>query len=166
MHKPECLWITTPVKGDTPVTGDTPTPVTRDTPTPVIAVTPEPPKETPTEPPSAPEPPGIPESVAVLWGGEGIDKDHQEALWAALLADPETNVPAARARQRAWFVPALAKIRAAEGRAMATHLATVRRHGVECEHGFAGGAEPHPTTGLPLCPLCRNERRSYEVREL
>ena len=146
-----------PCHHDTPATGDTPTPVTGDTPTPVTAVTPEPPKEATPEPP---EPPTLPESLSSLWGGEGIDSEHQHALWAALLADPDTNVPAARGRQRAWYVPALAKIRAAEGRSLAAHLDTIRRHGEDCEHGTPGGAEPHPITGLPLCPLCRREAAS------
>jgi len=157
VHKAECLWITPPVTGDTPChSHDTPPPVTGDTPPPVTAVTPEPPKEAPTEPPTPSEPPGLPESVASLWTGEGIDRAHQEALWTAVLADPDTNVPAARARQRAWYVPALAKIRAAEGRATAAHLDTIRKHGEDCEHGTPGGAELHPNTGRPLCPLCRS----------
>lgn len=31
------------------------------------------------------------------------------------------------------------------------------RTGAECEHGEPGGAELHPETGLPLCPLCRKQ---------
>jgi hypothetical protein len=109
------------------------------------------PRTTP-QPPTAPE---LPESVARLWTGEGISNDDQQALWAAVLADPQTTVPAARARQRAWFVPTLAKIHAAHGKSVGTALATIRRHADECEHGEPGGSELHPTTGLPLCALCR-----------
>jgi hypothetical protein len=76
-----------------------------------------------------------------------------------VLADPATTVPAARARQRAWYVPALAAIKAAEGRAMAAHIEVVRKHAPDCSHGTPGGAGTHPTTGLPLCPLCRSEAR-------
>ena len=154
VHKAECLWITTPVTGDTPVTRDTPTPVTGDTPTPVIAVTPEPPKETTPEPS---EPPPLPESLAVLWGGEGISREHQEALWAEVLADPETTVPAARARQRAWFVPALARLKASDSRARAAQVDRLRQYGEECEHGVRGGLEVNPVNGLPLCPMCRRQ---------
>ncbi len=143
--------------GDRGVTRDTPTPVTGDTPTPVTAVTPEPPKESPTEPPRARQRPPLPESVARLWAGEGIDEEHQAALWAALLDDPATVVPAARARQHAWLVPALAKIRAGEGKRRGEALDVLRKFGEDCEHGTPGGAEAHPTTGLPLCPLCRSE---------
>ncbi len=33
------------------------------------------------------------------------------------------------------------------------------RKGSPCEHGEPGGASPHPTTGQPLCPLCRRAAR-------
>jgi hypothetical protein len=145
---------------DRGVTRDTPTPVTRDTPTPVTAVTPEPPKEATPEPPRASEPPPLPPHVARVWRDEGIDDEHQAALWAALLADPETVVPAARAKQRAWIVPALAKIRAGESRRNGKALDVLRKYGEECEHGTPGGAEEHPTTGQPLCPLCRSGVKS------
>jgi hypothetical protein len=29
----------------------------------------------------------------------------------------------------------------------------------DCEHGTAGGDQPHPVTGQPLCPLCRAQDR-------
>ena len=38
--------------------------------------------------------------------------------------------------------------------AMRTLLAAAQR-GPACEHGQPGGAFLHPTTGKPLCPLCR-----------
>lgn len=143
--------------GDRGVTGDTPTPVTGDTPTPVTAVTPEPPKETPTEPPRASEPPPLPYGVAQFWRAEGIDEEHQAALWAALLADPDTVVPAARAKQRAWVVAALAKIRTAENKSRGAAIDVLRKFGEDCEHGTPGGAEILPHTGQSLCPLCRAE---------
>lgn len=135
------------------VTRDTPPPVTRDTPPPVTAVTPEPPKETPPNPPRPP----LPEAIARLWAGEGIDEAHQAALWAALLDDPATVVPASRARQHAWLVPALAKIRASEGKRRVEVLDVLRKFGEDCEHGTPGGAELNPVNGRPLCPLCRAE---------
>jgi hypothetical protein len=93
--------------------------------------------------------------VASLWTGEGISDEEQHALWAEVLNDPATTVPAARARQRAWFVPALARIKAKSAHDRGAALVNVRRFGEPCEHEMPGGAETHPTTGLPLCPLCR-----------
>ena len=107
--------------------------------------------------PLPPEVPKIPEAVARLWGGEGIAEEEQTELWAMLVADPETAVPARRAIQPAYYVPALAKIRATRAHATGTAVAQIRRWGAECEHGEAGGAEPNPATGLPLCPLCRRK---------
>lgn len=122
------------------------------TPLGVSPVTPEPPNEPPT---STPTPPTLPQSVADLWTGEGISAEDQAALWAEVLDDPETNVPAARARQRAWFVPALARIHAKTSSDRGAAIQQVRRFGEVCEHDEPGGAELHPTTGLPFCPLCR-----------
>ena len=34
------------------------------------------------------------------------------------------------------------------------------RTGPPCGHGVPGGAALHPRTGMPLCPQCRNERKS------
>jgi hypothetical protein len=33
-------------------------------------------------------------------------------------------------------------------------VASLQR-GAECDHGVPGGASPHPTSGEPLCPICR-----------
>lgn len=163
-HKKACPAVDNPTTDPLspvtpPVMGDTPPPVTGDTPPPVTAVTPKPPKELPKEetPPTPPQRPTLPESVAQLWTGEGISDEDQHALWAAVLDDPETNVPAARARQRSWFVPTLARIHAATRKTLASHVNTIRQFGTPCEHGEPGGADDHPTTGLPICPLCRAE---------
>ena len=29
-----------------------------------------------------------------------------------------------------------------------------------CPHGYDGGDQPHPTTGTPLCPMCRRAARA------
>lgn len=84
-----------------------------------------------------------------------MSDDERTELWGLLLADPETLVPSRRAIQPAWFVPALAKIRARTSKNRAAAIEHVRRYGEGCEHGTPAGAEPHPLTGLPLCPLCR-----------
>lgn len=126
------------------------------TPPPLSLVTPEPPKEPPTP---TPTPPALPESVARHWEGEGISEEHQHELWAMLLADPETNIPARRAVQPAWLVPAHAKIRARDRKTMGAAIEQVRRFGEPCEHDTPGGADLHPVTGLPLCPLCRAAAR-------
>lgn len=34
-----------------------------------------------------------------------------------------------------------------------------------CEHRTPGGADLHPVTGLPLCPLCRAKVRDEEGRD-
>lgn len=150
-HKPECPALLS--TGVSPVTphgqDDGVSPVT---PHPLSPVTPEPSMETPTP---TPTPPALPESVARHWTGEGISEEHQHELWAMLLADPETNVPARRALQPAWLVPAHAKIRARDRKSMGAAIEQVRRFGEPCEHDTPGGAELHPETGLPLCPLCR-----------
>lgn len=130
------------------------------TPHPVSLVTPEPPKEPPTTPPAPPTPPTIPDAVARFWSGEGIGEDDQRALWAEVVADPATTLPASRARQRAYFVPALARIKAKTAHDVGAALVNVRRFGEPCEHDQPGGAEKHPTTGLPLCPLCRSKATS------
>lgn len=78
-------------------------------------------------------------------------------MWAEVIADPQTTVPAARARQRAWFVPALARIKAKSAHDRGAALVNVKRFGEPCEHDMPGGAETHPATGLPLCPICRTK---------
>jgi hypothetical protein len=161
-HKAECAATDpdAPIALSTGVSPVTPPPLSTGvspvTPLPVSLVTPEPPKEAPTTSP-APPAPTVPESVARLWREEGISDEDQDALWAEVIADPETTVPAARARQRAWFVPALAKIHAKSSKDRSAALAQLRRYGDPCEHDEPAGAEPHPVTGLPLCPLCRTK---------
>lgn len=46
--------------------------------------------------------------------------------------------------------------RNAEGSEIAALIAAARR-GSPCRHGDPGGAFPHPATGKPLCPLCRQQ---------
>jgi len=116
----------------------------------------------PSEEPSMNLPPtprgsAMPESVVRLWEGEGITEEERAALWADLVADPDTLVPGRRALQPAYYVAAVAKIRAQQGIARGKSIEQVRRFGEPCKHDQPGGAEPHPTTGLPLCPLCRAE---------
>jgi hypothetical protein len=122
------------------------------TPPPVSLVTPEPPNEAPI---TSPTPPAIPEKVVRFWEGEGISKEDQDALWALVLEDPETVLPAARATQRAWLVPALARVHTKSSSDRGAAIQQARRFGDPCEHDEPGGAELHPVTGLPFCPLCR-----------
>lgn len=49
----------------------------------------------------------------------------------------------------------LTEVRAATKQARADEIARLRKQGAECPHRTPGGAEPHPTTGQPLCPECR-----------
>lgn len=157
IHKPECA-VDDPDAPDyplSPVTPPTPVnPLSPVTPHPLSLVTGEPPIEPPITPPTPPAP-TVPDSVARLWTGEGISLEEQEALWAEVIADPETTVPGARARQRAWFVPALARIKAKSAHDRGVAIVNVRRFGEPCEHDEPGGADLHPVTGQPLCPLCR-----------
>ena len=134
----------TPVTGDTPVTGAGGTPVT--------AVTPEPSLEPSTEPTP---PPQLPANLAAFWSGEGISNDDQTQLWRALLADPATQSPARRGLQPAWYVPELARIHGRAGKALGEAITVTRRFGAACPHDEPGGADLHPLTQLPLCPLCR-----------
>lgn len=43
---------------------------------------------------------------------------------------------------------------------VARTVSRLRRVGTECDHGEPGGAELHPTSRLPLCPLCRLAARA------
>ncbi len=45
--------------------------------------------------------------------------------------------------------------RAATTRARNASAIAKAREGPQCEHGEAGGANPHPSSGEPLCPQCR-----------
>lgn len=150
----------TPVTGDTPVMGDRGTPCTGDRGTPVTAVTPEPSLEPSTEPPPTPAVPKLPEQLARFWTGEGISNDDQTQLWRALLADPATQSPMRRGLQPAWYVPELARIHGRAGKAVGDAITVVRRFGELCPHDEPGGADLHPNTGLPLCPLCRAAARA------
>ena len=153
-HKAECP-VSTGVSPVTPHGDDDG--VSAVTPHPLSPVTPEPPMDTPTP---TPTPPTLPESVARHWTGEGISEEHQHELWAALLADPATNVPARRAVQPAWYVGAHAALRARDKKSMGAAIEQVRRFGDPCaEHGTPGGAATHPETGESLCPLCRAKAR-------
>jgi hypothetical protein len=157
-HKAECAATDpdAPIALSTGVSPVTPPPLSTGvspvTPHPVSLVTPEPPNEAPT---TSPTPPPIATRVADFWDGEGISKEDQHALWSMLLDDPETVIPAARACQRAWLVPALARVHSKSSSDRGAAIQQVRRFGEPCEHDEPGGADLHPVTGLPLCPLCR-----------
>lgn len=109
--------------------------------------------------PLPPEPDeGPPEALSRLWGGEGISKDEQQAMWSMLVEDPETLMPLHRGKQPAWIVWALAQVRAKNRADTGAAVQQLRAYGPECEHGTPGGTSRHPATGLPLCPLCRASR--------
>ncbi len=74
------------------------------------------------------------------------------------------RAPADPARYIAGFQPAsiftaIAAMRTDRERreraSAAEAIEAARLGGPECEHGQPGGASPHPSTGRPLCPLCR-----------
>lgn len=49
----------------------------------------------------------------------------------------------------------LTALRAERGAAAVAHELGQARRGPECPHGQPGGANLHPQTRRPLCPLCR-----------
>lgn len=57
----------------------------------------------------------------------------------------------------------LAEQRQRTTRADGERLIAAARQGPPCQHGDPGGAALHPTTGKPLCPLCRREAPSSDV---
>lgn len=54
----------------------------------------------------------------------------------------------------------LAEIRANGQRAEAVAAIAELRTRPPCEHGEPGGNQPHPTSGQPLCALCRAQRKA------
>lgn len=139
-----------------PLSDGTGAPPSHGSPLPPSHGSPEPSIEPVQEP--SPQPPadsGVPEALARLWEGEGISDDERSALWASLVADPETLIPTRRGAQAAWYVPAVAAIRAKTLKETGSAVEQLRKYGPDCDHGTPGGAAPHPLTGLPLCPTCR-----------
>lgn len=112
-------------------------------------------------------------------GSEPLSERHRAA--AAIIVDATDATPAEagalaaridherKPRNLAGFVrslgngPDLAGLlaevrRDAAGSDVAAAIAGARK-GPPCPHGEPGGAFPHPTTGKPLCPLCRRRKR-------
>lgn len=52
----------------------------------------------------------------------------------------------------------LDRVRAKEADAAVAAAVEKAKRGKACVHGTPGGAEPHPVTGKPLCPLCRSNQ--------
>lgn len=53
----------------------------------------------------------------------------------------------------------LARVRRQAERAAVAAALVDAKDGPPCPHGQPGGQTPHPSTGLPLCPVCRTESR-------
>lgn len=54
--------------------------------------------------------------------------------------------------------------RAAAIRSRVADTIAAARRGPACEHGEAGGASLHPTSGEPLCPQCRTKARRAALK--
>lgn len=79
---------------------------------------------------------------------------------ALALADASTRTsPAGRLRGDAGYAQRLeSQVRADHAREAEVLVRAATRHGQpECEHGTPGGASPLPSTGQPVCALCRRE---------
>jgi hypothetical protein len=70
-------------------------------------------------------------------------------------ANLDRYIAGMRAASHAAGIAAIRAERGRRERAAAAAAVSAARRGPECEHGEPGGATPHPSTGLPLCPLCR-----------
>lgn len=56
------------------------------------------------------------------------------------------------------FTPFYADVKAARAEQVEEQIRELQRTNPPCEHDMPGGRIPHPTTGLPLCPMCRDGR--------
>lgn len=56
------------------------------------------------------------------------------------------------------FTPFYADVKAARAEQVEEQIRELQRTNPPCEHDTPGGRIPHPTTGLPLCPMCRDGR--------
>jgi hypothetical protein len=84
--------------------------------------------------------------------------DNEIEIYLANIAKERAPANLARyvaAMKAASHVTGLAAIRAERERAAAAAAIDTAGRGPACEHGVRGGASTHPSTGLPLCPLCR-----------
>lgn len=123
---------------------------------------------TPSEPgvktasdPIPPTPTKLPEALRIVvdaLADEGITEDEGRAVMRAFVA---SHAPKGLGLYRkiaedggiAWRTHLVA-VRAAAKEAAGAAIAELRR-GPRCPHGEPGGDRNHPTTGQPLCPLCR-----------
>lgn len=102
---------------------------------------------------------GLPPDVEAAARDAGVPADVFCDVIALAVADISTRTSAAgRLRADGGYAQRLAtRARADRGRAADAHLRAVTRHGQpECEHGTPGGASPLPSTGRPVCALCRS----------
>jgi len=56
------------------------------------------------------------------------------------------------------FTPFYADVKAARAEQVERQIREIQRTNPPCEHDMPAGRIPHPTTGLPLCPMCRDGR--------
>ena len=110
----------------------------------------------------------LPRNVVEAARASGVPADVLGDVVALAVADVSTRTSAAgRLRGDGGYAQRLvARVSADRGRVADARLRTATRHGqLECEHGTPGGASPLPSTGRPVCALCRwaATRRGAEV---
>ena len=88
---------------------------------------------------------------------QGVRAADAPLLIALARADPETHSPA-RLKVPHYREQLLADLNRERPAVVDTTLRQLRTTS-PCELGEPGGAQPHPTTGHPLCPLCRRTRQ-------
>ena len=104
----------------------------------------------------------LPSDVVEAARAIGVPQDVLGDVVALAVADISTRTSAAgRLRSDGGYAQRLTtRVRAQHGRVDDAWLRAVTRHGqLECEHGTPGGASPLPSTGQPICALCRQQRR-------
>ena len=103
----------------------------------------------------------LPPDVEAAARAAGVPTDVLGDVVALAVADVSTRTSVAgRLRGDGGYAQRLvARVRADRGRVFDAQVRAATRHGQpECEHGTPGGASPLPSTGRPVCALCR--RRS------
>ena len=100
----------------------------------------------------------LPPDVEAAARAAGVPADVLGDVVALAVADVSTRTSVAgRLRGDGGYAQRLvARVRADRGRGADAQLSAATRHGQpECEHGTPGGESPLPSTGRPVCALCR-----------
>jgi len=121
------------------------------------------PKETP---PSATDDEWMPEATRIVLNGLRADHpaatvDDAKAVHRLVVERYGSRVNLKWLRTMASnrsFTPFYADVKAARAEQVVEQIRELQRTNPPCEHDTPGGRIPHPTTGLPLCPMCRDGR--------